>query len=67
MCLSESSTLRWFGSTESGAAVTLDSKGILRLYKISSRIWVPICDTQSFAKGASDTYYVVSVSLKYFN
>lgn len=59
--LSPRSRLTWVGSTECGSPCTYDSAGILRLYDVTSGIWLPICDTNIHSKGASDSWFIVSI------
>lgn len=33
------------------------------MYDIASGVWMPICDTNTHSRGASDTWFIVSVSL----
>ncbi|CAH0592617.1 unnamed protein product [Chrysodeixis includens] len=60
--LSPSSRLTWLGATDAGAVTACDSAGTLRLYDVASALWMPLCDTHAHARGASDTWFIVSVS-----
>ncbi|XP_073957413.1 chromosome transmission fidelity 4 [Choristoneura fumiferana] len=60
--LTPGSKLAWVGTTDAGSPCTYDNTGILRLYDISSGIWIPICDTNTHSRGASDTWFIVSIS-----
>ena len=62
LALSGGSRLQWFGCTENGSPVTLDSSGMLRLYNSIASLWIPICDTVQHYKGVSDSYFVISVN-----
>lgn len=61
--LTPGSKLTWLGTTDVGSPCTYDSTGILRLYDVSSGVWMPICDTNGHSKGASDSWFIVSVSI----
>ncbi|CAG9796474.1 unnamed protein product [Diatraea saccharalis] len=60
--LGTGSKLAWIGTTDAGSPCTYDSTGILRLYDVASGVWMPICDTNTHSKGASDTWFIVSIS-----
>ncbi|CAG4978098.1 unnamed protein product [Parnassius apollo] len=60
--LTPSSKLAWIGSTDVGSPCTYDNTGILRLYDIASGVWMPICDTSTHSRGASDSWFIVSIS-----
>lgn len=60
--LTPGSKLTWLGTTDVGSPCTYDSTGILRLYDVSSGVWMPICDTNGHSKGASDSWFIVSIS-----
>merc|ERR1719319_1692353 len=57
--LAPRSTLAWVGFSDTGAAVTTDSAGWVRMRY--QGLWMPIGNTKSHTKGKSDHYYVVSV------
>ncbi|KPJ08679.1 WD repeat and HMG-box DNA-binding protein 1 [Papilio machaon] len=60
--LTPGSKLAWLGCTDVGSPCTYDTAGILRLYDIASGIWMPLCDISTHSKGASDTWFIVSIS-----
>ncbi|XP_061709099.1 WD repeat and HMG-box DNA-binding protein 1 [Cydia pomonella] len=60
--LTPSAKLAWIGATDVGSPVAYDNTGILRLYDISSGVWMPVCDTNTHSRGASDSWFVVSIS-----
>ncbi|XP_059050858.1 WD repeat and HMG-box DNA-binding protein 1 [Achroia grisella] len=60
--LTPSSKLSWVGATDVGSPCAYDNTGVLRLYDVASGVWMPICDTNNHSRGASDTWFVVSVS-----
>lgn len=57
--LAPRSSLAWVGFSDTGAAVTTDSAGWVRMRY--QGLWMPIANTKSHTKGKSDHYYVVSV------
>lgn len=60
--LTPGSKLCWLGATDAGSPTSLDSAAVLRLYDINSGIWIPICDTSVHSRGASDSWFIVSIS-----
>ncbi|XP_049691894.2 WD repeat and HMG-box DNA-binding protein 1 [Helicoverpa armigera] len=60
--LTPSSKLAWLGTTDVGSPCAYDNSGMLRLYDVASGVWMPVCDTTSHSKGASDSWFIVSVS-----
>ncbi|CAK1540165.1 unnamed protein product [Leptosia nina] len=60
--LTPGSKLAWIGTSDAGSPCTCDSTGIVRLYDVTSAIWLPICDTTTHSKGASDSWFMVSVN-----
>uniref|UniRef100_A0A2A4IX35 WDHD1/CFT4 second beta-propeller domain-containing protein n=1 Tax=Heliothis virescens TaxID=7102 RepID=A0A2A4IX35_HELVI len=62
MPLTPSSKLAWLGTTDMGSPCAYDNSGILRMYDVASGVWMPICDTNTHSKGASDSWFIVSVS-----
>ncbi|XP_013135279.1 PREDICTED: WD repeat and HMG-box DNA-binding protein 1 [Papilio polytes] len=60
--LTPGSRLAWLGCTDVGSPCTYDTAGVLRLYDIASGIWIPVCDINTHAKGASDSWFIVSIS-----
>ncbi|XP_039757600.1 WD repeat and HMG-box DNA-binding protein 1 [Pararge aegeria] len=59
--LTPGSKLSWIGTTDVGSPCAYDNTGVLRLYDVSSGVWMPICDTTSHSKGASDSWFIVSI------
>lgn len=62
--LTPSSKLAWVGTTDVGSPCTFDSAGVMRLYDLSSGIWMPICDTSNHSRGVSDSWFIISVSFQ---
>ncbi|KAJ0182402.1 hypothetical protein K1T71_001771 [Dendrolimus kikuchii] len=60
--LTPGSRLSWLGATDSGSPCSYDNTGILRLYDIASGAWMPICDTTTHSRGASDSWFIVYIS-----
>ncbi|XP_050666670.1 WD repeat and HMG-box DNA-binding protein 1 [Leptidea sinapis] len=60
--LSAGSKLTWLGASDAGSPSMLDSSGSLRLYDVASGVWMPLCETTEHSRGASDTWFIVSVS-----
>ncbi|KAI5644928.1 minichromosome loss protein, mcl1, middle region domain-containing protein [Phthorimaea operculella] len=60
--LTPGSKLTWLGATDCGSPCAFDNSGILRLHDVASGIWMPIIDTNSNSRGASDSWFIVSVS-----
>ncbi|XP_034835904.1 WD repeat and HMG-box DNA-binding protein 1 [Maniola hyperantus] len=60
--LTPGSKLSWIGTTDVGSPCAYDNTGTLRLYDVSSGVWMPICDTTTHSKGASDSWFIVSIS-----
>lgn len=65
--LTPGSRLVWLGKTDVGSPCTYDNTGVLRLYDVATGVWMPICDTNNHSRGASDSWYIVSVSTKIKN
>ncbi|KAJ8735714.1 hypothetical protein PYW07_007334 [Mythimna separata] len=60
--LTPSSKLAWLGTTDVGSPCAYDNTGILRMYDVASGVWMPLCDTNTHSKGASDSWFIVSIS-----
>ncbi|KAJ2948140.1 hypothetical protein O0L34_g9942 [Tuta absoluta] len=60
--LTPGSKLTWLGTSDCGSPCAYDTSGILRLHDVSSGIWMPIIDANANARGASDSWFIVSVS-----
>ncbi|XP_045493437.1 WD repeat and HMG-box DNA-binding protein 1 [Colias croceus] len=60
--LTPGSKLAWLGTSDVGSPCTCDSTGLVRLYDVTSGVWMPICDTSNHSKGLSDTWFIVSVN-----
>lgn len=61
--LSASSRLSWLGASAAGAPCAGDAAGALRLLDVAAGVWLPVCDTNAHCKGASDSWFIVSVSI----
>lgn len=62
VALTPQSKLTWIGYTDRGSPVTCDSMGMVRLFSMRSNLWIPVCDTSTHTKGASDNFFIVDVS-----
>lgn len=62
--LSNEARLNWLGFSDVGSPVCYDSLGIMRMYNLRRNVWYPICDTNLHTKGASDNFFIISVSEK---
>ncbi|KAH9641783.1 hypothetical protein HF086_003909 [Spodoptera exigua] len=60
--LTPASKLAWLGTSDVGSPCAYDNTGMLRMYDVSSGVWMPLCDTNMHARGASDSWFIVSVS-----
>ncbi|OWR47950.1 acidic nucleoplasmic DNA-binding protein 1 [Danaus plexippus plexippus] len=60
--LSAGAKLSWLGVSDAGSPCAHDSAGVLRLYDVTSALWLPVCDTSHHSKGVSDSWFIVSVS-----
>ena len=59
--LTPGSRLAWLGAAGAGAPVAADAAGLLRLYDVAAAAWLPVLDTAVHCKGASDSWFIVSV------
>lgn len=60
--LSPSARLAWLGASDAGSPCAADAAGRLRLYDVAAGLWLPVCDTNSHSRGASDSWFIVSIS-----
>lgn len=65
--LSPGATLKWAGFSDECSPFTMDSDDILRFLPTRSHSWMPICNTKTHAKGASDHFFIVGISEQYQN
>lgn len=56
------SKLLWLGFSDKGSVVIHDSSGRVTSYCIKRNLWLPICDLTNHVVGASDRFFIVSVS-----
>lgn len=56
--------LTWLGFSDMGSIVACDSSGRVTSYNIRRNLWIPICDLMSHTVGASDNFFIISVSEK---
>ena len=56
------SKLLWLGFSDTGSVIAHDSSGRVISYSIKRNLWYPICDLTSHVVGASDKFFIVSVS-----
>ncbi|XP_074593912.1 chromosome transmission fidelity 4 isoform X2 [Brevipalpus obovatus] len=63
VALSPRSSLHWAGFTDEGTPCTVDSAGIVRLFKdFVGDFWIPILDTTLNVNNKSDHYFIIGVS-----
>lgn len=62
VAITPNTKLTWIGFTDKGSPVTNDTMGMIRIFSTRSNHWIPVCDTSSFTKGASDSYFIIEVS-----
>ncbi|RWS02221.1 WD repeat and HMG-box DNA-binding protein 1-like protein [Dinothrombium tinctorium] len=63
VAISPKSSLSWAGFTDEGTACTMDTAGVIRLYKnFSGDSWIPILQTKSKLKNKSDNYFIIGLS-----
>ncbi|XP_063695779.1 WD repeat and HMG-box DNA-binding protein 1 [Culicoides brevitarsis] len=60
--LTPGSKLTWLGFSREGSPVIYDSRGIMKLYRHKSSCWFPIWNGAENTRGASDTFFIVSVT-----
>lgn len=60
--LTSGSKLTWMGFSKEGSPVIYDSRSFMKLYRHKSSCWFPVWNGAEHAKGASDTFFIVSVS-----
>lgn len=62
LALTPGTKLAWIGYTDRGSPATCDSMGMVRIFSMRSNLWIPVCDTSTHTKGASDNFFIVEVS-----
>lgn len=60
--LKPAAKLTWLGFSDMGSIITYDSTGRVTSYNIKRSLWYPICDLNEHVVGASDKFFIVSVS-----
>jgi chromosome transmission fidelity protein 4 len=60
--LTPSTKLSWLGFSDMGSVIAYDSSGRVISYNIKRNIWYPICDMMNHVVGASDNFFIISVS-----
>lgn len=60
--LTTNSKITWLGFTDMGSVIANDSYGRMICYNIKRSLWYPICDMTEHVQGASDSFFVISVS-----
>lgn len=56
--------LTWLGFSDMGSVIASDSSGRIMSYNIRKSLWYPICDLMTHIGGASDNFFIISVSEK---
>lgn len=54
--------LTWLGFSDMGSIILYDSTGRVTSYNIKRSVWYPIADMNEHAVGASDNFFIISVS-----
>lgn len=62
MPLSPNTKLAWLGFSDAGSIITSDTAGRVLSYSIKKNLWYPICDMMTHISGASDNFFIISVS-----
>lgn len=62
VALTPGAKLAWIGYTDRGSPAACDSMGMVRIFSMRSNLWIPVCDTSTHTKGASDSFFIVEVS-----
>lgn len=60
--MSNGSKLAWIGFSDVGSIISYESCGRVMSYNIKRNLWMPICDLNEHVIGASDSFFIVSVS-----
>lgn len=60
--LTPGSKLTWLGFSTEGSPVIYDSRSVMKLYRHKSGCWFPIWNGSDNTRGASDTFFIVSIS-----
>lgn len=62
--LTANSKLAWLGFSDMGSVIASDSTGRVVSYSIKRNLWNPIGDLTNHISGASDNFFIISVSEK---
>ena len=54
--------LSWLGFSDMGSVIAYESSGRVISYNIKRNVWYPICDMTKHIVGASDNFFIISVS-----
>ncbi|CAG9804650.1 unnamed protein product [Chironomus riparius] len=54
--------LNWLGFSDVGSIIAFESSGRVISYNIKKNLWMPICNLENHLIGASDTFFMISVS-----
>lgn len=54
--------LSWLGFSDMGSVIAYESSGRVISYSIKRNVWYPICDMTRHVVGASDNFFIISVS-----
>ena len=60
--LTINSKITWLGFSDMGSIIAYDSYGKMICYNIKRSLWYPICDMTEHVVGASDSFFIISVS-----
>ena len=60
--LTLNSKISWLGFTDMGSVVAYDSVGRMICYNVKRNLWYPICEMSNHVVGASDSFFIISVS-----
>lgn len=60
--LTAGTKLMWLGFSDMGSVIAYDSSGRVSSYNVKRNVWYPICDLTCHIVGASDKFFIVSVS-----
>lgn len=62
MPITAGAKLSWLGFSDMGSVISYDSSGRVISYSMKRNLFYPICDMNNHVGGASDNYFIISVS-----
>lgn len=63
VAISPDSELQWFGFSESGVLISIDTSGVMRgLFKKWSSSWVPMIESKKLKKNPKDVFWPVGIT-----